>query len=122
LRGLHRAGDDRRAAPPAAADRRRRAARAAGVSSTTWAWISLALPLLGTLVAALGYRALPGRSAGWLATAAVLGSFAAAIAALIALEQRAPGQRQLVSSLWTYAATAGIDARMSILVDPLSVF
>ncbi len=33
-----------------------------------------------------------------------------------------PAHRQLVSSLWSYASTAGIDARMSILVDPLSVF
>src|SRR6185312_16402592 len=30
--------------------------------------------------------------------------------------------RQAVSSLWNYASTVGIDAQMSILVDPLSVF
>ena len=27
-----------------------------------------------------------------------------------------------VSSLWNYASTVGIDAQLSILVDPLSVF
>src|SRR6185312_15273476 len=30
--------------------------------------------------------------------------------------------RQAVSSLWNYASTVGVDAQMSILVDPLSVF
>src|SRR6202043_3502102 len=35
---------------------------------------------------------------------------------------QAPAHRQVASSLWSYASTAGIDAQMSILVDPLSVF
>src|SRR5918912_1058453 len=30
--------------------------------------------------------------------------------------------RQLVSSLWDYASTVGVDAKLSILVDPLSIF
>jgi NADH-quinone oxidoreductase subunit L len=92
------------------------------VSATTFAWIALALPLLGTVVIALGYRSLPGRSAGWIGTATVSLAFAAAIGALISLQHHAPAQRQLTSSLFNYAVTVGIDARMSILVDPLSVF
>src|SRR5439155_705408 len=84
--------------------------------------IALALPLLGTLGIALGYRSLPGRSAGWIGTATVSLAFAAAIGALISLQSHAPAHRQLTSSLWTYAVTVGIDARASILVDPLSVF
>jgi NADH-quinone oxidoreductase subunit L len=92
------------------------------VSPTTYAWLALALPLAGSLVIALGFRTLPGRSAGWIGTAAVLASFAAAVGALVALEQRVPAHRQLVSSLWDFASTVGIDARASILVDPLSVF
>jgi NADH-quinone oxidoreductase subunit L len=82
----------------------------------------LAFPLVGTLVSAFGYRRLPGRSAGWIGTGAVFLAFLAAIATLISLQGHTPDHRQLVSSLWEYASTAGIDAKMSILVDPLSVF
>jgi NADH-quinone oxidoreductase subunit L len=92
------------------------------VSTTTYGWLVLAFPLLGTLVTAFGYRVLPGRSAGWIGTAAIFLAFLAALGALISLQGHAPGSRQLVSSLWNYASTVGIDAQMSILVDPLSVF
>jgi NADH-quinone oxidoreductase subunit L len=94
----------------------------ARVSATTFAWLTLCFPLAGTVAIALGYRALPGRSAGWIGTAAIFLSFAAAVGALIALQSHAPAHRQLTSSLWDYAVSVGIDARMSILVDPLSVF
>jgi NADH-quinone oxidoreductase subunit L len=90
--------------------------------STTYAWLVLLFPLLGMLVTAVGFRALPGRSAGWIATGAIFLAFLAALGALIALQGHTPDHRQLVSSLWNYASTAGIDARLSILVDPLSVF
>jgi NADH-quinone oxidoreductase subunit L len=92
------------------------------VTATTFAWIALALPLAGTVTVALGYSRLPGRSAGWIATGAIALSFCAALGALIALQGRVPGHRVLTSSLWDYAVTAGIDARVSILLDPLSLF
>jgi NADH-quinone oxidoreductase subunit L len=95
------------------------------LSTTTYAWLVLAFPLAGMLVIAFGFRvlgALTPRAAGWLATGAILLSFAAAIATLISLQGHAPAHRQLVSSLWSYASTVGVDAEVSILVDPLSVF
>jgi NADH-quinone oxidoreductase subunit L len=92
------------------------------MSATSYGWLVLGFPLLGTLVSGLGFRVLPGRSAGWLGTGAIFLSFLAAIGALIALQGHSPEHRQLVSSLWNYASTAGIDAQLSILVDPLSVF
>jgi len=92
------------------------------MAATTWGWLVLAFPLAGTLLSAFGYRRLPGRSAGWLGTGAIFLSFLAALGALIALQKNVPEHRELVSSLWNYASTVGIDARMSILVDPLSVF
>jgi NADH-quinone oxidoreductase subunit L len=92
------------------------------VSTTTFAWLTLAFPLAGSLVIAFGFRGLPGRNAGWIGTVAILLSFLAALATLISLQGHAPVHRQLVSSLWEYASTVGIDAQMSILVDPLSVF
>jgi NADH-quinone oxidoreductase subunit L len=95
------------------------------MSATTYAWIALACPLAGMLVVSLGYRrmdALPARTSGWIATAAILLSFLAALGALIALQGEAPSHRELTSALWDYFVTAGVNARVSILVDPLSVY
>jgi NADH-quinone oxidoreductase subunit L len=92
------------------------------MSATTYGWLVLAFPLLGTLACACGYRVLPGRSAGWIATGAIGLAFLAALGALIAMQGNDPAHRELTSSLWSYAATVGIDAHVSILVDPLSVY
>jgi NADH-quinone oxidoreductase subunit L len=96
------------------------------VSATTYGWLVVLFPLLGTLVTAFGFRALGGRasnrSAGWLGTGAIFLAFLAALGALISIQGNAPGHRQLVSSLWSYASTVGVDGQMSILIDPLSVF
>src|SRR6202043_2012725 len=95
------------------------------MSATTSAWLVLAFPLGGMLVTAFSYRAtslLPPRTAGVLATVAIFFSFLAAVGTLLRLQQHVPADRHLVSSLWSYASTVGIDARMSILLDPLSVF
>jgi NADH-quinone oxidoreductase subunit L len=92
------------------------------MTTTTYGWLVLAFPLLGTLITAFGFRHLPGRSAGWIGTAAIFLAFLAALGALVSLQGHASDHRQIVSSLWSYASTVGIDAQMSILVDPLSVF
>jgi len=92
------------------------------VSATTFGWLVLMFPLLGTLVVAFGYRSLPGRSAGWIGTGTIFLAFLAAVGALLEIQGLAPAHRQVASSLWSYASTAGVDAQMSILVDPLSVF
>jgi NADH-quinone oxidoreductase subunit L len=90
--------------------------------ATTYGWLVLAFPLLGTLIIGLGYRVLPGNVAGVIGTAAIGLAFLAALGALIAMQGHAASDRELQSSLWKYASTVGIDARLSILVDPLSVF
>jgi NADH-quinone oxidoreductase subunit L len=96
------------------------------MSTTTYGWLVLAFPLAGMLVTAFGFRRLSARpenrTAGWIGTAAIFLSFLAALGALISLQGHAPEHRQFVSSLWSYASTAGVDAQLSILVDPLSVF
>src|ERR1700730_8363402 len=92
------------------------------MSATTYGWLVLLFPLLGTLTIAFGYRILPGRSAGWIGTGAIFLAFIAALGALAEIQGLSPAHRQLTSSLWDYANTVGVDARMSILVDPLSVF
>ena len=91
------------------------------MSATTLAWLALALPLAGAIVTALGFRFWRGRAAGYVGTAALFGSFACAVGAFLALQGEPAEGRQLVSALWDYAATAGLDAELSILVDPLSI-
>ncbi|HSZ03800.1 MAG TPA: NADH-quinone oxidoreductase subunit L [Solirubrobacteraceae bacterium] len=96
------------------------------MSTTTYGWLVLAFPLAGMLVTGLGFRQLSAspsnRAAGWIGTGAIFLSFLAALGALISLQGHSSGHRELVSSLWSYASTVGVDAQMSILVDPLSVF
>jgi NADH-quinone oxidoreductase subunit L len=91
------------------------------VSATTAAWLVLAAPLAGTIIIGVLYNRLPGRSAGWIGTGAIAVSFAFALVTLAKLQQAAPGHRQLVSTLWTLAGTTGVDAKLTVLVDPLSV-
>ncbi|HTA35640.1 MAG TPA: NADH-quinone oxidoreductase subunit L, partial [Solirubrobacteraceae bacterium] len=92
------------------------------MTQTTFGWLVLLFPLLGTIVIGFGYRVLPGRSAGWIGTGAIFLAFLAALGALIKMQGLAPEHRQAVSALWNYASTVGVDAQLSILVDPLSVF
>jgi NADH-quinone oxidoreductase subunit L len=91
------------------------------MSPTTSAWLALAAPLAGMIINALGYRVLPGRVPGVIGTLALATSFIFAVITLFALQDRPEEHRQLVSSLYDYAVAGTIDAKMTILVDPLSV-
>jgi NADH-quinone oxidoreductase subunit L len=90
--------------------------------TTTYAWLVILFPLLGCVSIALLYRVLPGRTAGWLGTLAIALAFVFAVLTLITLLGKSPDHRQLTSSLWNYDFSVGVDAKMQILVDPLSVF
>jgi NADH-quinone oxidoreductase subunit L len=92
------------------------------VSATTYGWLVLAFPLAGCLINAFGWRALSGRAAGWIGTAAIGLAFLSAIGALVQVLDKPVDGRELTSSLWTYASAAGLDIKLGILVDPLSVF
>jgi NADH-quinone oxidoreductase subunit L len=87
------------------------------VSATGYGWLVLAFPLAGMLIVSLGWRVLPGRLPGWIASAAIFGSFLASLGMLDKVDAEAH-----VDSAWTYAATGNFVADVSILVDPLSVF
>src|SRR5215212_5304337 len=89
---------------------------------TTSAWIVLLAPLAGFLIIALTSKLLPSRAHGWIGTLAIAVSFGAAVATLIALQNRGEEERQVVSVAWDYAVAGGVDAQLSILIDPLSVF
>jgi NADH-quinone oxidoreductase subunit L len=92
------------------------------VSATTFGWLILLFPLLGTILIAVGHRWLTEAAAGWLATLAIGLAFAAAVGALISLLGDSESHRELTSSLWNYDSSVRVDAKLSILVDPLSVF
>jgi len=76
-------------------------------------WLILAFPLLGTLLISLGWRALPGRAAGWIGT--LVGAF-------LALDGLGEEEKAVTATAFTYAASGGFEVELGILVDPLSVF
>ena len=91
------------------------------MSTTTWGWLVLLFPLLGTVVISFGFR-FWGRTAGWLGTLAIALAFACSIGMLISLLSHPAGHRELTSNLWNYDVSTGVDARFGILVDPVSVY
>src|SRR3954447_19368142 len=91
------------------------------MSPSTAAWLTLACPLAGAVINGLGYKVFKARVAGVIGTAALAGAFVFAVIALLSLQGRGEEHRQVVSSLYDYAVTGTIDAKLSILVDPLSV-
>ena len=91
------------------------------MSPADYGWLVLGFPLLGTLVLAFGWRALPGRSAGWIGSASILASFISGLGALQQLQDRPAEERHVESSLFDYADTFGLSVDLGILVDPLSV-
>ena len=92
------------------------------MSPTDYGWLVLGFPLAGLIVVSLGWRVLPGRTAGWIGSGAILGAFLAAIGALVSLQDLPAEEREVVDSAWSYVVTADVDVDVSILVDPLAVF
>jgi NADH-quinone oxidoreductase subunit L len=92
------------------------------MSSTAWAWLVLLFPLLGSIVISLGFRALPQKLAGAIGTISIGLAFACGVAALLSLLGDEPEARHHASSLWDYASVAGLDIKLGIFVDPLSIF
>jgi NADH-quinone oxidoreductase subunit L len=92
------------------------------LSATAYGWLVLAFPLAGTLINGLGFRWLPGRSAGWIGTAAILASFLASLGMLVQVLDVGTAERHFTSSLYDYASAGGLDIQLNILVDPLSTF
>ena len=64
---------------------------------------------------------MPSR-ARWIATAAIGLAFLSSIGALVQVLDKPVDARELTSALWTYASAGGLDVKLGILVDPLSVF
>ena len=91
------------------------------MSLQTSAWLVLAMPLLGTVLIALGSRGvLTGKAAGWLGTAAISASFVFALMTLLKLQDLPAEERHVASSLWDLANIDGVHIKLGIYVDPLS--
>src|ERR1700759_3121489 len=91
------------------------------MSPTTAAWLALASPLAGAVINGLGFKVWKGKTSGVIGTLALALAFVFAVIAFLSLEGRGEEHRQIVSSLYDYAVVGSIDAKLSILVDPLSI-
>ncbi len=92
------------------------------MSAAGWAWLVLALPLVGAVTIGLLWRAVSARVAGAIGTVAIGAAFACAIGALIQLLGEPADARAIADTLYDYAGAAGVPFELGILVDPLSVF
>jgi NADH-quinone oxidoreductase subunit L len=90
------------------------------MSIQTLGWLVLLFPVGGATLIGLTFRLLPPRVHGILGTLAIALSFVASVLIFLKLQDRGEGQRQVVAVAWDYANGAGIDARLSLLIDPLS--
>src|ERR1700710_2691982 len=88
----------------------------------TTAWLILLLPLAGSLVIGLGFKVWPGGGVGAVGTVALAAAVVAAVLTTFSLQDRAEDHRQVVFTAWDYAVTVGVNAKLDILVDPLSMF
>jgi NADH-quinone oxidoreductase subunit L len=91
-------------------------------SAGTWGWFVLAFPLVGSIVCALLYRSVPPKLIGWIGSSAIGLAFLSGLGALLELQSHPHDERSVVSNAFDYAATNGIDVKLGILIDPLSVF
>jgi NADH-quinone oxidoreductase subunit L len=92
------------------------------MSLQTLGWLVLLFPLGGAVLIAFSSQVLPSKLHGFIGTLAIALSFASAVGALFALEDRGEEERQVVTVAWDYASTVGVDAQLSLLLDPLSIF
>ena len=88
----------------------------------TTAWLILLFPLIGTIVIGLGFKVWSARLVGAIGTLAIAAAFVCAVLTTISLQGRGEEQRQVVFTAWDYVVTVGVDAKLAILVDPLSMF
>jgi NADH-quinone oxidoreductase subunit L len=85
------------------------------------AWVIPAFPLAGFILLVLFGSRLGDPKAGWLATAAAVGSFAFSVVVFIGLLGRAPTNRLFLQTLWSWVPVGGFKVDLGLQIDPLSV-
>ena len=91
------------------------------MNTVTYGWLIAGFPLIGTIVLGLGFKRW-GKLSGWIGSLMIALSFASAVVCLFSMLGDSETHRQLTSSLWNYDVGFGLDAKLGILVDPLSLF
>src|SRR4051794_5702506 len=91
------------------------------MSLSTYGWLILLFPLGGMLLIAFTSQVLPWRVHGAIGTIAIALAFVAAVLATFKLQDLPPDSRHHVAVAWNYAKSVGVDAQLSILLDPLSL-
>ena len=92
------------------------------MSATSWGWLVLLFPLLGSILIGLTFRKISSKAAGAIGTLAIFLAFICGVGALLCLLGESPDARHHASALWDYASVAGLNIKLGIYVDPLSVF
>ncbi len=91
------------------------------MSLQTLGWLILAFPLAGATIIGLTFKALPDKIHGAIGTLAITLAFVCSVLALLKLTDRPQDAREVVAHGWDYASSVGVDAELSLLIDPLSL-
>jgi NADH-quinone oxidoreductase subunit L len=86
------------------------------------AWVCLFLPLGAAALITVSGTGISRRAAGFLATAAVGGSFAAALVSFALMLGESPSHRSHASTAWRWLTAGNLDFGLRTLADPVSVF
>jgi NADH-quinone oxidoreductase subunit L len=83
-------------------------------------WVCLLSPLVGAVTIALAGRRISRRAAGWISILTTLVAFGGVLVAFFGLWASDPGDREQVSSAYTWLVAGDFHVQMQILVDTLS--
>jgi NADH-quinone oxidoreductase subunit L len=86
------------------------------------AWICLLSPLVAAGLITLGGQRLSRRGAGYLATLSCFVAFGGAFTTFVSLWGRSGGDREIVSTAWTWVSGGSYQSGLEVMIDPLSVF
>lgn len=85
------------------------------------AFLIPALPLVGFAVLVIAGRRLGDPKAGWVATGAVSLSFVTSLVTFVGLLSRSGAQRSFTQTFYSWIPVGGLQVKVAILVDPLSM-
>jgi len=83
-------------------------------------WVCLLAPLAGAVAITLAGVRISRRTAGWISTLTTFLAFGGALVAFVGLWAADPGDREELSTAYTWLASGNFDVGFQILLDPLS--
>ena len=84
------------------------------------AWVCLLAPLAGAIAITLAGQRISRRTAGWISTLTTFVAFGGALVAFLGLWARDPGEREELSTAYTWLAAGDFEVGFEIFVDPLA--